>query len=380
MKKQSWPTIRERKGGKAKVWIVDTRIRRDGGRTVESGARIAFKTKGEAETFAQQARVKRDNDGKAGLAIPEKLRLEALECAALLEPLDVSLREAVDYFIKHARPAGGVKKLTTIKDEFLRAKEEANRRTEYLRVQRAVLGKFCATFGERAASSVRPDEISEWMQTQKWSRRTRRNYHQDLSNFFGFALAKKYCAENPLHALDKPIAENPKPEIFTTEQAKALLTAAQAKGGRMVPFVALGLFAGLRTEEIRRLDWRSIDFAATHIEIASDVSKTREIRYVTIPKNLAAWLKPYRKESGHVCPKAFRWHRSVLREAAEIDRWPDNALRHSFGSYHYAQHDNVELTKAQMGHGEGTSQTFFTHYRALVKKGHAKAYWALMPA
>lgn len=380
MKRQSWPTIRERKGGKAKVWIVDTRIRRDGGRTIESGARTAFKTKGEAETFAQQARIKRDNDGKSGLAIPEKLRIEALECAALLEPLDASLRKAVDYFIKHARPAGGVKKLTTIKDEFLRAKEEANRRAEYLRVQRVVLGKFCATFGERAANDVLPDEIAEWMQSQNWSRRTRRNYYQDLSNFFGFALTKKYCAENPLRALDKPIAENPKPEIFTIEQATALLNAAHAKGGRMVPFIALGLFAGLRTEEILRLDWRSIDLTAAHIEIASDVSKTREIRYVTITKNLAAWLKPYRKESGPVCPKSFRWHRKVLREAAKIDRWPDNALRHSFGSYHYAQHDNVELTKAQMGHGEGTSQTFFTHYRALVKKGQARAYWALVPA
>jgi integrase len=373
MRKQSWPRIRPR----GKSFIVDTRMMVDG--VIVSGERSTFKTKGEAETYAQQARVKRDNDGKAGLAIPEKLRIEALESAALLEPFDVSLREAVDYFIKHARPAGGVKKLTTIKDEFLRAKEEANRRAEYLRVQRIVLGKFCAAFGERAANSVRPDEIGEWMQTQNWSRRTRRNYHQDLANFFGFALAKKYCAENPLRALDKPIAENPKPGIFTTEQAKALLASAQAKGGRMVPFVALGLFAGLRTEEILRLDWRSIDLTVGHIEIASDVSKTREIRYVTITKNLAAWLKLYRKEIGPVCPKAFRWHRSVLKEAAKIDRWPDNALRHSFGSYHYAQYDNVELTKAQMGHGEGTSQTFFTHYRALVKKGQAKAYWALVP-
>jgi len=148
----------------------------------------------------------------------------------------------------------------------------------------------------------------------------------------------------------------------------------------MVPFVALGLFAGLRTEEILRLDWQSINLKEGQIEIASDVSKTREIRYVTISKNLAAWLKPYRKESGPVCPKAFRWHRSVLKKAATIERWPDNARRHSFGSNHYAQHDNVELTKAQMGHGEGTSQTFFTHYRALVKKGHAKAYWARVPA
>ena len=259
MRKQSWPKIRPR----GKSFVVDTRIMVDG--VIVSGERSTFKTKGEAETYAQQARVKRDNDGKTGLAIPEKLRIEALECAALLEPLGASLREATAYFIKHARPAGGIKILNTIKEEFIRAKEDANRRAEYLRVQRVVLGKFCATFGERAANDVGSDEISEWMLEQNWSQRTRRNYHQDLANFFGFALAKKYCAENPLHALDKPIAENPKPEIFTVEQAKALLTAAQAKGGRMVPFLAIGLFAGLRTEEIRRLDWRNIDFTAAHI-------------------------------------------------------------------------------------------------------------------
>jgi len=52
--------------------------------------------------------------------------------------------------------------------------------------------------------------------------------------------------------------------------------------------VALNPFAALRTEEILHLDWRNIDLTAGYLEIASDVSKTRKIRYLMIPKYLAA--------------------------------------------------------------------------------------------
>jgi len=34
---------------------------------------------------------------------------------------------------------------------------------------------------------------------------------------------------------------------------------------------------------------------------------------------------------------------------AKLDKWPDNGLRHSFGSYHFARHNNASLTAAEMG-------------------------------
>ena len=98
-----------------------------------------------------------------------------MECHAKLQPLSVSLTEAVAYFIKHARPAGGKKPVNIVRDEFLAAKTDANRREEYLRVQRHILGKFCETFGSTILNEVNAEEIGIWLKSHDWSLRTRRN-------------------------------------------------------------------------------------------------------------------------------------------------------------------------------------------------------------
>jgi integrase/recombinase XerD len=371
--KKEWPKVRETKHKTgARAWLVDARIS-------GKGERYFFKSKAEAETKADHLRTTRANEGTTGLAIPDRLRVDALECAKLLEPFGASLREAVQYFIKHSRPTGGKRALGDMRDEFLRSKTDANRRAEYLRVQRHILNKFCEEFGTRAANEVRADEIGEWLQRQPWSQRTRRNYHADLSNFFGFAMRKGYCAENPLLRLDKPtIDEALPPAIFAVAEAASLLAASEELGGKMTAFVAVGLFAGLRTAELLQLDWRQIDLEARTIEVASSISKTRDHRYVAISDNLAAWLRLHRRESGPLRPAAWRWHRDAARTKAKLAKWPDNGMRHSFGSYHFARHNNAALTAAEMGH-RGETRTLFAHYRALVKPKEAERYWKIKP-
>ena len=146
----------------------------------------------------------------------------------------------------------------------------------------------------------------------------------------------------------------------------------------MTPFFALGLFAGLRTAELFRLDWQSIDLKRHTIEIASDVSKTREHRYVKIAPNLRAWLSPYKRANGPVTAPAWRWHRNAAREAAGLVKWPDNGMRHSFGSYHFALSNNAPVTAAEMGH-RGSTGMLFGHYRRLVTQTEATAYWNIRP-
>ena len=393
--KSQWPRIKEaRHKNGTKAWMVDARI--DG-----RGERLFFKTKVEAETRAEQFRVKRKNEGTAGITIPEKLRVDAIECARKLEPFSVSLSEAVDsfithtqkleafsvslheavnYFIMHARPPSGIRQVRAIVDDFLQAKERANRRPEYLRVQRYILGKFCESFGEHAANRIHADDISAWLYGGPWSMRTRANYYNDLSNFFGFAVRGGYCAENPLARLDKPtVDEAGPPAIFTPIEAADLLNASERLGGKMTPFFALGLFAGLRTAELLKLDWRQIDLDAKTVEVTSDVSKTRNHRYVKLSDNLVAWLALHHRQHGPVRSAAWRWHRDAACKEAKLTRWPDNGMRHSFGSYHFAHHNNAAHTASEMGHRSET-RTLFEHYRALVKPKDATTFWLIRPS
>jgi integrase len=66
------------------------------------------------------------------------------------------------------------------------------------------------------------------------------------------------------------------------------------------------------------------------------------------------------------------------RASAGIDEWPDNALRHSFASYHMAHFQNAASTALQLGHHD--SRITFAHYRELVKPKEAERYWNIKPS
>ena len=52
---------------------------------------------------------------------------------------------------------------------------------------------------------------------------------------------------------------------------------------------------------------------------------------------------------------------------------PHNALRHSYGSHHLVHYASEGNTAAEMGHH--TAQMTFMHYRRVVTKVQAAAYW-----
>ncbi len=137
------------------------------------------------------------------------------------------------------------------------------------------------------------------------------------------------------------------------------------------------MFAGLRTSEIMRLDWSSIDLDRGFIEVAAKKTKTAQRRLVTITENLQAWLAPFVRESGPVSPlpTTYQWHFRKAACAAGIARWPNNALRHSFASYLLADNQDAARVALQLGHSE--SRTLFAHYRELVKPEEAKAFWQI---
>jgi integrase len=59
-------------------------------------------------------------------------------------------------------------------------------------------------------------------------------------------------------------------------------------------------------------------------------------------------------------------------------RGPDNALRHSFASYHLAHFKNAAATALELGHHNAI--VTLAHYRELVRPKEAGRYWNLKPA
>jgi integrase len=173
-------------------------------------------------------------------------------------------------------------------------------------------------------------------------------------------------------------AKEPKTDIgiLTVAQTARLL---ESSTSEMLPYLAIGAFAGLRRAELERLDWSEIDFDSGLIQVKAEKSKTAQRRFVTMQPNLREWLMPVRKHRGDVTPReAFNKQFVETREAAGIKEWPENALRHSFASYHLAHFKNAASTALEPGHHD--SRVTFAHYRELVRPKEGERYWNIKPA
>src|SRR5207244_7130138 len=82
-----------------------------------------------------------------------------------------------------------------------------------------------------------------------------------------------------------------------------------------------------------------------------------------------------RKHTGNITPEDFRYLFPAARKAAGITEWPDNALRHSFASYHLAHFKDAAALALEMGHTD--SGMIFNHYRQLVRPKEAERYWKI---
>lgn len=374
--RSKWPRVRQVTNRDGKNWMVDARI-------AGKGPRYFFKTAFEADSEAAKLRVQKENNGSESITIPTKLRIEAQECQGRLAKVGATITDAVDFFLLHNFPAKPIT-IEELTKTFLQQKKDLGCRSEYLRIQGHVLGKFAKHFAGRSAQTISKAEILEWFKSQSWAPRTRNNYQIDLANLFGYALREKHVGVNPLATVEKVLFDEPEIGILTVAEAGNLLNAAEGySNGMFLPYVAIGLFCGARASELRRLDWSNVVFDQKledcHVEIGADKTKGRVRRTVSMPANLRAWLEPFRKTDGLILQTgnfAKQWKK--LRTRAGLIPWPHNAMRHSFGSYHCAFHKNAALTSLEMGHDN--PQELFDSYRRLVKPNAAASYWQLAPA
>jgi integrase len=194
-----------------------------------------------------------------------------------------------------------------------------------------------------------------------------------VRTLFSFCLAHQYCAENPATASTRAKEPSAEVTVLTVEEARKLIAAASPE---MLPYWAIGLFAGLRPSEIRTLEWSDIDFGDALITVRS--GKTGRKRFVHMQPNLIEWLKPLRKREGKVVePVNFRWQYAFDREAAGLSDWPVNCLRHSFGSYWLAQFSDINALALQMGNSPAVVEE---HYRQAVRPRDAHRFWAIIPS
>lgn len=337
-----------------------------------------FESKEQAQSFAAFKNAELKRHGIAHADFPERLRIMAQNAVERLQPFKKTIDDAVEHYVAHLEATERSCTAVELVKELIRAKERDGSSFVHLKDLRCRLNIFAAKFDGQPVATITNTAIDDWLRSLPVGPVTRNHYRRLIILAFNFAVRRKYAATNP--AVDTAEAREPKtpPGILTVDQARALLVNAPTA---ILPYLAIGLFAGLRRAEIERLDWSEIDFDSGHIEVTAEKSKSKMAnRYITLQPNLKAWLLPHRQLKGSVTPQesiVFRQSFNHAREAAGITDWPDNALRHSFASYHVAHFKDAKALALEMGHRD--SGMLFNHYRALVKPKEAERYWNIKP-
>lgn len=239
------------------------------------------------------------------------------------------------------------------------------------------LRRFEDDHGEWMACDISDEVAGDWLHDLDLAALTVNHYRTALVQMFNHGKKINAVEFNPIEAVDKLKEDSKEVGILSPTEAAGLLSHC---ADEILPSLAIGLFAGLRRSEISRLDWSQIDFKQKHIEVKARNTKSAARRLVPMRNNLRKWLIPYRKNAGPVMPTEmiYRSRLDDAREAAEIEDWPHNALRHSFASYNLAAFENAPALAGEMGHG--STKMIFEHYRALVTPKEGKTYWKIQPS
>jgi integrase len=339
--------------------------------------RTFFETKEQAESFVAFKNAELKRNGFEHAEFPTALRVMAQNAVEKLKPFGRTITHAVDHYVAHLKASEKSCTAAELVKELLKAKKADGVSRRHLNDIRIRLGKFAEKFDSQPVATITRKETDDWLRSLPFSPLTRNHYRALVVLAFNFAVREGYATTNPAMGAAKAKVVGETPGILSVNETARLLEAATPD---VLPYIAIGLFAGLRRAEIHRLDWKEIDFESGLIEVKAAKSKTAQRRFVTMQPNLREWLLPLRKHKSNVTPGeiAFRQSFDQARAAADIDEWPDNALRHSFASYHLAHFKNAAATALELGHHD--SRVTFAHYRELVKPKDAERYWNVKPA
>ena len=312
-------------------------------------------------------------------------RDDAVEALTVLKPYDINLRTAAQFYQKHHQPVSKETSFSGLVDEYLahlfKRVEEGNIRPIYAKDSKTRLKPFCNEWETLAANVIDASDIDRFLDKMEATLTNRKNYIRYLSCFYSWAMKNGKADSNPAKTTNQVVIPRETPKIYTPTEAETILQKTAQLHPELIPYIAIGFFAGIRPEELLRIEWADIDLEIGEIHVHAGQAKTKDARIVKIQPNLKSWLKQHPNQKGLVFPysgNALRQWRSDIFTVSGIKMIPDG-LRHSFATYHLARFDSSDKTCEEMGHR--TPAMLFRHYRGLAKSREtlAKKYFSIRP-
>lgn len=218
------------------------------------------------------------------------------------------------------------------------------------------------------------------------SRTTANDYMRRVGTVWNkLILTEEYRGSNPWAKVErfKGVERERPPEWLDAGEISRVLAAARDIDRDIYLHMALGIFAGMRLEEISLARWPWFAFAAQgevgviRIPVRDEVSgftvKDREARCIPLDPLLAQILAPYRSIDGFVVRPLIReWagkyrydlrktFARVLKEAGITKHITNHSLRHTFASNCVTQGVDWWRVRDWLGHADVATFRLYAH-------------------
>lgn len=288
----------------------------------------------------------------------------------------IPLHTAVDFYLKyHEFTDLNPKTFVEVWDMFYERAVQRKLSRRYYETIRHHKNFWTGRFGSQFINTIPPQDYADHLEKSKYEDRTRKNLFRTLSAILRFARKRRFISESNSEVdVEFEKERLTTAEIYTPEELMKLFI---AHDRRYLPYLAVMAFGGSRSSEAsnRKLTENEILFDERMIRLGPEITKTGVGRTLEIDDALMAWLKEFYEE-GPIFPMSrVKAPSKEVREQLGLVL-KDNALRHSFCTYHLALHRNQEKT-ADLA---GNSTTILNkHYKALVSRSAAELWFSITP-
>lgn len=305
--------------------------------------------------------------------------VEYREAVALL-PAGVLLMEAVKGYLQFRESRENIAQGKTFAEGlslFLsECKVRGVKKPTYVNYER-YLGRVGRAWGGKSVSDITTEMVRELMSHEKSKAPTTRHlYHNLLTIFFAFLEKQGWVGRNPVLPVARAKIPPRRPGVFTPEEVRMVMDTATLMVPELVPYFALCFFTGIRPETVERLGWEHVE--KDRVYIPMELSKTPYDYEVPVRPNLAAWLAltPPERRKGPIFGANMTKNLIYRVRRKSGVRWIPDGPRHTFASCVCAL-DGTEKAVEQMGHRSPTM--LYRHYRKLIGKEQAQAFFEIFP-
>lgn len=272
---------------------------------------------------------------------------------------------------------------------------------------------LAAGFCNRYSDTVTRAEIMTYLREMPGvAPRTCRNHKVVICEFFNWIIQEtQEITVNPAAGITRRmLPKEVKNEIgfLHLDEVKCYLRTLERYDPELVAHEVIQLFSGVRSDdEMANFEANFVLPQTREVVIPEAIAKTGKREVIGgLEENFWNWWATYGKGEGLLRPRNYgpRWNRvrylSHVRDpatadelaklpiktllarsdsAAAIAKWPWNARRRSFCTYHVAKYDSAEKTALILRH-RGSSYTLHNSYRGLgVTKDQGREYFEIRP-